>query len=309
MQVSGVIMFFVKAFLYYPARGLHYFVGKREEKEVNGKKEMLLVPIPENKGVLGPLGKKGLVDLPTEIVNICYRQTMLMIGSLVSPWIFVIGLVSNTILYFVKYAMIASFFRSPEKPFKASSIKKLFYAVLFVSNLVGIFPIAHFLSAPNNPNCGPLRTYECAMEVEFGNAWSLGQPVDYQNTSACSASLVAKRPNYAVFSEVLLPISFDDINPLDAVIAAAEGNSSQITSLADGACDSWIVMCWISLAISAVFNPVTLLMATLLMCICLFFTKKQARRLNTELDAANDECAQEHHDKVKLLRYAGVSLD
>ena len=310
MMISGVITYFIKAFLYYPARWGYALCGKREEKEVNGVMMKVLKPIPDSKGVCGPFGKKGPLDLPTEIVNICYRQTMLLVGSLVSPWIFVIGIFSNTVIYATKYLVIANMCKPPDKPFKASSIKKLFYAVLLVSNIVGIFPIAHFLSATNNPNCGPLRPYECAMEAEFGETtYSLTTGPNYQNTSACSALALTRRANYAVFSEVLLPVSISDMNPLDAVIAAAEGNSTQLASLASGSCDAWIVICWASLVITALFSPLVMLMLTLLMCICLFFARKQGRRLVTELDAANEECAQEHFDKVKLLRYAGVSLD
>ena len=286
MVVSGIIMYIVKCFMYYP---VHWCVGK---------------PI-------GPFGKKGLVDLPTEIVNICYRQTMLLIGSLVSPWIFAVGMVSNTVLYFMKYLMISTLFRPPDRPFKASSIKKLFYAVLLVANVVGIVPIAMFLTSVNNPNCGPLRTYECAMEEAFGETHLF--EVDFANHTACAYQYLNRRPNYASFTEVLLPVSISDLNPLEAVSSAVEGNSTALEKLAThsqcGSALSDIIVCWISVALTAIFSGISMMMAALLMCICLFFARKQARRLNTELDAANDECASEHHDKVKLLRYAGVSLD
>ena len=82
------------------------------------------------------------------------------------------------------------------------------------------------------------------------------------------------------------------------------GNSTLFSSL--GGCD---FQCIFSLVFSSIFSGVTMLMLTLLLCICVFFIRRQARRLTRELDAANEECSQEHHDKVKLLRYAGVSLD
>lgn len=276
--IAGPVIFFVKALLYYPIR-----LCKKDG--------------------LGPLGKRGVFDLPTEIVNICYRQAILMVGSVVSPWLFAIGFLTNVMLYFFKYFTVVYLLRPPDKPFKASQVKKVFYAVLFVANLVAIFPVAHFLTSANNPNCGPLRTHACAQEVEYGVSTTFS--VASQNQTACLYQFIQKRPNYAIFTEVLLPYTLDELDPISAVVDATQGNSTAISTIS-GSCGAW---CWLSLVLSAVFSTVTMLILTVLLVICLCFSRAQSRRLNRQLDEAVDEVALEHRDKVRLLRYAGVSLD
>ena len=285
--IAGPVNFVVKGLLYFPIKLCR-------------------------KKPLGPLGKKGFVDLPTEIVNICYRQTMLVVGSLVSPWLFFVGIFSNTLIYFTKYLTISTMMQPPKKPFKASSIKKFFYGVLLLANIVGIYPVANFLTAHNNPNCGPLRDYKCAFEqsqygfgkeAELGGA-GFGKAV-VAEASYCNEQFLQQRSNYAAFMEVLLPPPSERVDPMQALQAlTGSGNSTLFSSL--GGCD---FQCIFSLVFSSIFSGVTMLMLTLLLCICVFFIRRQARRLTRELDAANEECSQEHHDKVKLLRYAGVSLD
>ena len=276
--IAGPVMFVVKWIVYYGGRGVGYVIGMRP---------------PE----------RGVFDLPTEIVNICYRQCILIVGSVVSPWLFAIGLFTNSILYFFKYVTVVYLLRPPDKPFKASQVKKVFFAVLFVSNLIAIFPVAHFLTSRVNPNCGPLRTYDCALEVEFN------QPTLYeinsQNQTACMYQLIHERANYAVFTEVLLPVSLEDLDPISALMEAAGGNSTTLDRLGSSCGFS----CWLSLVLSAVFSSVTMVIAAILLCICLCFARAQARRLNRQLAEAVEEAANEHSDKVKLLRYAGVSLD
>merc|ERR1740138_96444 len=114
---------------------------------------------------------------------------------------------------------------------------------------------------------------------------------------------MAKRPNYQVFTEVLgLDEEMD--NPLEAFVQAAMGNSTLLNQISSNG-----PMTWVSIALKAVFSSITLIMALLLIVLCLFFSRQQSKRLAKELDAANEEASNEHHDKVKLLRYAGVSLD
>merc|ERR1712224_293736 len=168
----------------------------------------------------------------------------------------------------------------------ASNMKKIFYLVLFASNLVGVFPVAHFLTAKNNPNCGPLRSYECAIEEAFGIQEVFS--VSLQNTTACNAQFVEGRSNYAAFVETLLPVSLDNYNPIEAFVDATINNNSTKLETFTSNCS---FSCWVSLVLSSIFSSVTLLMVALVMCIALFFVRKQATRLVRELDAANEECA------------------
>jgi hypothetical protein len=254
------------------------------------------------KRILCKKDQKKPLDLPTEIVNICYRQLIAVIGSLVAPWLFLLAFITNIILYFSKYLQIMLLHKPPDKPYKANNIKKYFYMVLFVSNLLGLFPVGYFLTARSNPNCGPMRSYECAMETACGaNTLFVNSG---QNQTACLYSASMGRPNYQVFTEILLQDRVD-FNPLDALVQATKGNVSALSDFASN-CSAG---CWISFVLSSIFHSVTMMFVALLLGICLCFARAQASRLNKQLDESQEECASEHHDKVKLLRYAGVSLD
>jgi hypothetical protein len=52
---------------------------------------------------------------------------MLVVGSLFCPGMFILGFLSSTVIYFCKYLIISGLSKPPVPPFKATTIKKLFY--------------------------------------------------------------------------------------------------------------------------------------------------------------------------------------
>ena len=216
------------------------------------------------------------------------------------------GFVTNTIIYAAKYLAMIGMFRPPEKPFKANRMKKIFYVVLLISNLIGLYPVAHFLTSRANPNCGPLRSYSCARQQAFGH--HTVHEVDKANATACMHQIFTRRANYAAFEETILPVGLDEFNPIDAMSELIEGNSTLFDQFASN-CNASPFACWVSIVLSAVFSSVTLILVLILVCICLCMSRAQSSRLNRQLDASDAELEIEHRDKVRLLRYAGVSLD
>merc|ERR1719284_2150059 len=152
-------------------------------------------------------------------------------------------MISNTILYICKYYTILWTGAPPPKPASAAGTKKLFYFVLFFANLVGIIPIGHFLSARNNPNCGPLRTLECALEQTS----SSGLPSI--NSTACNSMIFSRRANYAAFTETLMPNSLDGSNPLEVFSEAVLNNNATLLNSLTQNCG---LTCYIGLAISGI---------------------------------------------------------
>ena len=101
------------------------------------------------------------------------------------------------------------------------------------------------------------------------------------NQTACLYSATAGRPNYRVFTEVLMQDNVD-FNPLDALVQATNGNVTALSSFASN-CSAG---CWVSFILSAIFHSVTMMFVALLLGICLCFARAQASRLNKQLDEA-----------------------
>ena len=90
---------------------------------------------------------------------------------------------------------------------------------------------------------------------------------------------------------------------VDVFDATNYGNSSIIDQLA-----SCSFSCWIASVINALVSSVFLLVVAILLCIVLNFTRARMRQLAGELKRAEALLQEEHHDKIKLLRFNGVQL-
>ena len=160
---------------------------------------------------------KGAPELPipVEITKILYRQMLLWIGMLVSPFIFGLGLVSTFLIYWVQYGTVVYLHKRPKKildHFAAADTQRDFYGAFLIANAFAFSFFVMFSTTPANPMCGPLRSVECYEGAKLGNL------------TACAADAVAQRKNYNWLSDTLLPV--DDSQP-QAVFALAAGNNTQ----------------------------------------------------------------------------------
>jgi len=240
-------------------------------------------------GYLHPKAPK--LDLPKEAMELIYRQTLLFMGMIISPWLFLIGFLSNIGLYWIKYAAVYSFHARPKKMeeyFSAGTAVRDFYAFFLLSTMLSFIPFAIYITLPTNPMCGPLRSIECAEGFYEGNI------------TACVADTVDKRPNFEVLSSVLMPSASETLD-LGALMTVG-GNA---TGLPSEGCD---VECIFKNIVALVVRVPVLLGVILLLVIAITFLSAQALRSTNELREAKKELSLEYQEKKKALRHANVEL-
>lgn len=66
--------------------------------------------------------------------------------------------------------------------------------------------------------------------------------------------------------------------------------------------------CWLATIVAALFSAPVLIVAGILLCIALNFTRAKLRSMTIELKKAEMQLQEEHQDKIKLLRFNGVAL-
>ena len=233
-------------------------------------------------------------DIPVEITKILYRQMLLWIGMLISPFIFGLGLLSTFLFYWVQYGTIVWFHKRPKKildHFAAADTQRDFYAAFLIANAFAFSFFVRFSVLPANPVCGPLRSVECADGFAAGNL------------TACAADALADRKNYNWLSDSLLP---PDDTKETAIFAIAAGNASAVAPIkppvfCGPVCQAKYVF---KIAVSTEF----LLPAMLVFFILLVFTTAVWARNARELREAKRELAVEYQDKKMLARYSAIEI-
>lgn len=233
--------------------------------------------------------KAPVLELPKEVMELIYRQTLLFMGMMISPWLFLCGFVINFFIYWVKFNTVLYFHKRPKAikdHFGAQNATRDFYSFFWLATLLA-FPFYFiFISLPANPVCGPLRSQECASEFYQGNL------------TTCYFESVDGRVNYQDVKEALLPSrgGFD----LGGLLA---GNG---TATDDGEpCD---VACVFQTLFSYLVDVPVLAILVILLVTGVVFSNARANRLAFELSMARRELSIEYTDKKKVLRQLGVDI-
>ena len=224
------------------------------------------------------------LELPKEVMELIYRQTLLFMGMVISPWLFLVGFVVNFFIYWVKFKTVVWFHKRPKEikdHFGAGNATRDFYAFAWLATLF-IFPFYFiFVHLPGNPVCGPLRSQKCAVDFYQGNL------------TTCFLESEAKRVNYYDLAVSLLPDPNNKGSFSEPVPPELDDPSIQ-------------------LVFKTLFSYITdlpVLMITIAVLAAVFtFASAQVVRLSSELTAAKRELSIEYMDKKKLLRHAGVDI-
>jgi len=118
-------------------------------------------------------GKKKEFKISPNINDLVYRQTIYWIGVFFCPMLFVIGSLSNFILFYVKKWLLFSKFSPPEKIQGIGHKTKLpFFALLFISLFIASIPLILIAQQDELPNCGPYNsslrdTYYSSISASF----------------------------------------------------------------------------------------------------------------------------------------------
>jgi len=224
------------------------------------------------------------LELPKEVMELIYRQTLLFMGMVISPWLFLVGFVVNFLIYWVKFKTVVWFHKRPKEikdHFGAGNATRDFYAFAWLATLF-IFPFYFiFVHLESNPVCGPLRSQKCAVDFYQGNL------------TTCFLESEAKRVNYFDLAVSLLPDPNNKGSFSDPVPPELDDPSIQ-------------------LVFKTLFSYITdlpVLMITIaVLAASVTFASAQVVRLSGELAAAKRELSIEYMDKKKLLRYAGMDI-
>jgi len=226
-----------------------------------------------------------------EVMKLVYRQMLLWMGMIISPFIFGLGLLTTLILYWVQYGTLMQLHKRPkniaEHDLARNTERDLFF-VFFLANLCSFAPFIAFAVGPTNPTCGPLRSYECAVGFQNGNL------------TACIADQAGERKNFAALADALLPDEDSGVN-LFRIAGLANGTLTEEESSCDAVC---IVKHIFQLFVSTE----VLLPVAMIMIIGLVFALAVSARRNVELREARVELSIEYQDKKKMARYARVDL-
>ena len=99
-------------------------------------------------------------------------------------------------------------------------------------------------------------------------------------------------------------VTSDGIESFDDIGDAASGEVASLSQVVE--CNH---RCWIKTVITSLVSVPMLLLVTATLSVALRFSRAQTARLAKEVKAAHRQLQEEHHDKIKLMRVAGITLD
>jgi len=100
-------------------------------------------------------GKKMQFKISSNINDLVYKQTIYWVGVFFCPMLFVIGCISNLILFYIKRWLLFKKFAPPEKIQGIGHKTKLpFFALLFISLCVAAIPLILLAQVQPLPTCG-----------------------------------------------------------------------------------------------------------------------------------------------------------
>uniref|UniRef100_A0A7S2MZ51 TMC domain-containing protein n=1 Tax=Haptolina brevifila TaxID=156173 RepID=A0A7S2MZ51_9EUKA len=233
--------------------------------------------------------KAPKLDVPKEAMELIYRQTLLFMGMIISPWLFLVGFIANLGLYWIKYWCTLTFHKRPQKLDEysaAGTAVRDFYIFFMLATCLSFIPFGIYVTLPANPVCGPFRSQDCAEGFYNGNVTS------------CILDTVNGRANFDVLGEAIMPAPNEAIS-LDSFLSTT--NSS---SIGEG-CDAHCV--FKNIAAIVVTVPILLGIIVILIIACAF-SQAKAHRMADELREAKRELSIEYNEKKKMLRYANVQV-
>ena len=80
-------------------------------------------------------------------MELIYRQTLLYMGMIISPWLFLIGFLANLGLYWIKFWCTVKFHRRPQKleeHFTAGNAVRDFYLFFMLATMLSFIPFTFF---------------------------------------------------------------------------------------------------------------------------------------------------------------------
>ncbi|XP_041363437.1 transmembrane channel-like protein 7 isoform X2 [Gigantopelta aegis] len=107
-------------------------------------------------------------ELPTNVLDIVYSQTICWLGMFFSPLIPAITLIKVFIIFYLKKFSVLKNCTPPVRPYRASRSNSFFMTILLLSFILSVIPVGYiFGNIQPSQSCGPFRVYSQSDFVFF----------------------------------------------------------------------------------------------------------------------------------------------
>ncbi|EFC48013.1 predicted protein [Naegleria gruberi] len=103
-------------------------------------------------------------DVPENVIELLYRQSLIFVGMIMSPMIPIAGLFSNLVLYFCKYLIMRVTAKFPDNPYERGKSSPFNLNMLLLTFVFCLVPLGFFLFQASGSNCGPFRASALASQ-------------------------------------------------------------------------------------------------------------------------------------------------
>ncbi|ESO89008.1 hypothetical protein LOTGIDRAFT_228950 [Lottia gigantea] len=122
-----------------------------------------------HKKLLQQIGEQEF-DLPKNVLDIVYSQTLCWLGMFFCPLIPLITMLKCFIIFYVKKLSLIKNCVPTKRPYKASRSNSFFMTVLLISFILSAVPLGYMLgNIPPSQSCGPFRVYSAPDYVMFNS--------------------------------------------------------------------------------------------------------------------------------------------
>ncbi|XP_050394548.2 transmembrane channel-like protein 7 isoform X1 [Patella vulgata] len=113
----------------------------------------------KDKKIIELIGEQEF-DLPKNVLDIVYSQTLCWLGMFFCPLIPLITMLKCFIVFYVKKLSLIKNCVPTKRPYKASRSNSFFMTVLLISFILAAVPLGYMLgNIPPSQSCGPFRVY------------------------------------------------------------------------------------------------------------------------------------------------------
>jgi len=199
-------------------------------------------------------------------------------------------------------------------------VQQFFLQLLLASLFIPIVCFCVFIMAEAMPQCGPLRDAACVLAELGPNVSCVDVPEHDVPAGECrcggpcavyNVSCDDERSNYESFTDYFLPSDLGAVDVKDTALGLASGatKDGDVLETATEQVARCTARCWVKTVIVSLVNVPMLNVVGGILIVFLRFSRAQSKRLANELQLVRQQLAQEHLDKIRLLRVAGITLD
>jgi hypothetical protein len=212
-------------------------------------------------------------DTSSAVIALLYRQALLWIGTTMCPMLPLLGTISNFVLFFVQYIMMALTCKFPENPVANAKSHAFTFILMLLTMVFSLVPVFYFMLQPADIKCGPYASYA----THWNSTYETGS----------------------------INVGLSDVSSLYTVNGSYVAAPIQVMSYV------WInnplfilspklVVVW-TYAMYYIFHPLTLFVITMALLVTAYFVNQRRRMYIEMLKNSEMKAAREKKEKMLLL--------